>query len=73
MNLGRLYEIYRARCNVQSSAPDCFPHYPPFNVVWEPHKYFGFASPLWSDDWHEVWHEGDPKLLASVLEWVKLT
>jgi hypothetical protein len=39
-NLGRLYEIYRARCDAQCCALGCFPYDPPFNVIWEPHKYF---------------------------------
>ena len=64
MNLGRLHEIYRARCDAQSGSPDYNLHYPPFNVVWERHRFFGFASSLWGDDWHE----GDPEISVSLAQ-----
>jgi hypothetical protein len=65
-NLGRLYEIYRARCDAQSRCPDhrFLPSYPPFVIVWEPHMYFGFGYSIWGPSYY--WQEGDPELSVSV-------
>jgi hypothetical protein len=63
-NLGRLYEIYCSRCERQTSCLKQLPFDPPFVVVWEPHRFFGFASSLWGPRYD--WEEGDPKLSVSV-------
>jgi len=63
-NLGRLYEIYRSRCDRQTNYPMQLPYDPPFVVVWEPHRFFGFASSLCGPRYD--WEEGDPRLSVSV-------
>lgn len=64
MNLGRLYEIYRSRCDHQTNYSSRMPFGPPFIVVWEPHRFFGFASSLIGA--RADWEERDPRLSVSV-------